>query len=267
MSCRARGLRRRHGARHPEVARPFWVQLVPFALILGIFYFVILMPMRKRQKKVAEFQEQPQGRRQVVTTSGLYGTDRQGQRHLGAAPDRREGQRRGDEGLGRRLPGTGSGRARTGRALDSGGPGAVAPPSAACASHEESRTGSSSRSSAVIAVAAAMIYPPFDTASRTRQGQPRARPQGRRAARAAGARPTMRCSYTSEDAAERLRVALREKNIAGVRRSPCRAADADRRRRRAAGAGRGVPRAWPTSSRRWSRSTSGRAAPAATPSR
>ena len=31
------------------------VQLIPFALVLAIFYFVILMPMKKRQKKVQEF--------------------------------------------------------------------------------------------------------------------------------------------------------------------------------------------------------------------
>jgi hypothetical protein len=31
-----------------------WVQLVPFALVLGIFYFVILLPMKRRQKKIQE---------------------------------------------------------------------------------------------------------------------------------------------------------------------------------------------------------------------
>ena len=29
-----------------------WLQLIPFALILGIFYFVMVLPMRKRQQKV-----------------------------------------------------------------------------------------------------------------------------------------------------------------------------------------------------------------------
>ena len=32
-----------------------WVQLMPFVLVLGIFYFVILMPMRRRQQKVQAF--------------------------------------------------------------------------------------------------------------------------------------------------------------------------------------------------------------------
>ena len=58
----------------PEGGGPFWVQLAPFALILGIFYFVILAPMRKRQKKVAEFQDSLKVGDKVVTTSGLYGT-------------------------------------------------------------------------------------------------------------------------------------------------------------------------------------------------
>jgi preprotein translocase subunit YajC len=58
----------------PEAGGPFWVQLAPFALILGIFYFVILAPMRKRQKKVAEFQDGLKVGDKVVTTSGLYGT-------------------------------------------------------------------------------------------------------------------------------------------------------------------------------------------------
>ena len=52
----------------------FLTQLVPFALILGIFYFVILAPMRKRQKKVQEFQEGLKNGDRVITTSGLYGT-------------------------------------------------------------------------------------------------------------------------------------------------------------------------------------------------
>jgi preprotein translocase subunit YajC len=57
-----------------DPAAPAWLQFAPFALILGIFYFVILAPMRKRQKKVAEFQQALKVGDKVVTTSGLYGT-------------------------------------------------------------------------------------------------------------------------------------------------------------------------------------------------
>lgn len=48
-------------------------QFLPFALILGIFYFLILQPMRSRQKKVQEFQSSLAVGDRVVTTSGLYG--------------------------------------------------------------------------------------------------------------------------------------------------------------------------------------------------
>ena len=33
------------------------LQFLPFALILAIFYFLILLPMKRRQKKVQAFQE------------------------------------------------------------------------------------------------------------------------------------------------------------------------------------------------------------------
>lgn len=49
------------------------VQLIPFALILGIFYFLILLPMKRRQKKIQEFQDSLKVGDKIVTTSGLYG--------------------------------------------------------------------------------------------------------------------------------------------------------------------------------------------------
>jgi preprotein translocase subunit YajC len=48
-------------------------QLLPFAIILAIFYFLILMPMKRRQKKIQEFQESLKVGDKVVTTSGIYG--------------------------------------------------------------------------------------------------------------------------------------------------------------------------------------------------
>ena len=50
------------------------VQLVPFALVLGIFYFIILLPMRRKQKKVQEFLAALKVNDRIVTTSGIYGT-------------------------------------------------------------------------------------------------------------------------------------------------------------------------------------------------
>jgi preprotein translocase subunit YajC len=49
------------------------VTFIPYILILGIFYFLILMPMRRRQKKVQEFQDSLKVGDKVVTTSGIYG--------------------------------------------------------------------------------------------------------------------------------------------------------------------------------------------------
>ena len=46
---------------------------LPFALILAIFYFLILMPMQRRQKKVQEFQGSLKVGDKIVTTGGIYG--------------------------------------------------------------------------------------------------------------------------------------------------------------------------------------------------
>ena len=50
-----------------------WLQFLPFAIILGIFYLLILMPMKRKQKKIQEFQEALKVGDKVVTTSGIYG--------------------------------------------------------------------------------------------------------------------------------------------------------------------------------------------------
>jgi preprotein translocase subunit YajC len=47
--------------------------IAPYAIILGIFYFLILLPMNKRQKKVQEFQDSLKTGDKVITTSGIYG--------------------------------------------------------------------------------------------------------------------------------------------------------------------------------------------------
>jgi preprotein translocase subunit YajC len=50
-----------------------WLQLIPFVLVLGIFYFIILLPMRKKQQKVDEFLGALKVGDKVVTTGGIYG--------------------------------------------------------------------------------------------------------------------------------------------------------------------------------------------------
>jgi preprotein translocase subunit YajC len=58
----------------PDQAISPWVQLIPFALVLAIFYFIILRPMQSRQKKVAAFLAGLKTGDRVVTTGGLFGT-------------------------------------------------------------------------------------------------------------------------------------------------------------------------------------------------
>jgi preprotein translocase subunit YajC len=49
------------------------VQMLPFVLMLGIFYFLVLRPMQTRQKKVRDFQASLKVGDRVITTSGIYG--------------------------------------------------------------------------------------------------------------------------------------------------------------------------------------------------
>jgi preprotein translocase subunit YajC len=57
----------------PEGGSP-WLQLVPFALVLAIFYFIILLPMKRKQQKVQDFLGGLKVGERVVTTGGIYGT-------------------------------------------------------------------------------------------------------------------------------------------------------------------------------------------------
>lgn len=56
-----------------QAANPL-VQLIPFALVLAIFYFIILLPMKKRQKKVQEFLSALKVGDRVITSGGIYGS-------------------------------------------------------------------------------------------------------------------------------------------------------------------------------------------------
>jgi preprotein translocase subunit YajC len=56
----------------PEGGSP-WLQLVPFALVLAIFYFIILLPMKRKQQKVQEFLDRLKVGDRVITTGGIHG--------------------------------------------------------------------------------------------------------------------------------------------------------------------------------------------------
>ena len=56
----------------PEGGSP-WLQLVPFALVLAIFYFIILLPMKQKQRKAQEFLDGLKVGDKVITTGGIHG--------------------------------------------------------------------------------------------------------------------------------------------------------------------------------------------------
>jgi preprotein translocase subunit YajC len=53
--------------------QPLWMSFVPFALVLAIIYFMILLPMKRQRAKVQEFQTALKVGDKVVTTGGIYG--------------------------------------------------------------------------------------------------------------------------------------------------------------------------------------------------
>ena len=50
-----------------------WMQFVPFVLVLAIFYFIILLPMKRKQQKVQTFLDSLKVNDRIVTTGGIYG--------------------------------------------------------------------------------------------------------------------------------------------------------------------------------------------------
>ena len=49
-------------------------QLLPFALVFAIFYFLLILPTQKRQKKQKEMLDSLKSGDRVITTGGLRGT-------------------------------------------------------------------------------------------------------------------------------------------------------------------------------------------------
>jgi len=58
-----------------QVARPSMLTaLLPFILVFAIFYLLIIMPQRKKQKKHLEMVESLKPGDRIVTTAGIFGT-------------------------------------------------------------------------------------------------------------------------------------------------------------------------------------------------
>jgi preprotein translocase subunit YajC len=47
---------------------------LPLILIMGIFYFLMIMPAQRRQKKVAAMLKELKNGDKVITNGGMYGT-------------------------------------------------------------------------------------------------------------------------------------------------------------------------------------------------
>jgi preprotein translocase subunit YajC len=50
-----------------------WLQLIPFVLVLAIFYFIILLPMKRKQQKVQDFLASLKVGDRIITTGGIHG--------------------------------------------------------------------------------------------------------------------------------------------------------------------------------------------------
>jgi len=51
-----------------------WTALIPLVVMLGIFYFLLIRPMRQRQKQQEEMVSNLKNGDKVVTSGGIYGT-------------------------------------------------------------------------------------------------------------------------------------------------------------------------------------------------
>jgi preprotein translocase subunit YajC len=47
--------------------------LVPLAMVFAIFYFIVIVPSKRQQKKVQEFVDNLKVNDKVITTSGIWG--------------------------------------------------------------------------------------------------------------------------------------------------------------------------------------------------
>jgi preprotein translocase subunit YajC len=58
----------------PPQGQPVWVGLLPFVLIFAIFYFVMVLPMKRRQQKISAFLSALKVGERVITSGGIFGT-------------------------------------------------------------------------------------------------------------------------------------------------------------------------------------------------
>ncbi len=58
----------------PAEGQSAWAGLIPLAMMLGVFYFLLIAPMRRRQRQQREMLGGLKTGDRVVTSGGIYGT-------------------------------------------------------------------------------------------------------------------------------------------------------------------------------------------------
>lgn len=61
-------------AADPGAGSGWLLQLAPFALIFGIFYFLLILPQQRQRRKTQEMLANLMTGDRVVTSGGIYGT-------------------------------------------------------------------------------------------------------------------------------------------------------------------------------------------------
>jgi preprotein translocase subunit YajC len=74
MDSSTAGLLAQAGPAGQQGTGSFLVTMLPFALIFVIFYFLLILPARRRQKKHQEMLDNLKAGDRVITNGGLYGT-------------------------------------------------------------------------------------------------------------------------------------------------------------------------------------------------
>lgn len=60
-------------AQAAEPAQSIWISMLPMVAIFAIFYFLLIWPVRKRQKALQQLVENLKRGDRVVTNGGIYG--------------------------------------------------------------------------------------------------------------------------------------------------------------------------------------------------
>jgi preprotein translocase subunit YajC len=61
------------GATEPVPSSPLWLQFAPFAILIALFYFLMLRPEKKQRQKREQMLRAIQKGQRVILSSGLHG--------------------------------------------------------------------------------------------------------------------------------------------------------------------------------------------------